>query len=125
MVRKPRSARNTSSGPAQIAIVSNVARSSRQQRSFADTMPSRRSDEPLQYFVPASIAMSTPRAWGGKNSGVAQVLSISTIRSRACATDAIAGMSCISKESEPGASVKTARVFGLNNDATSAPSRGS
>ena len=31
----------------------------------------------------------------------------------ACATAAIAGMSCISKVSEPGASVNTARVFGL------------
>src|SRR2546429_654619 len=60
MVRRPRSARNTSSGPAQIAIVSKVVRSSRQQRSFADTIPSNRSDEPLQYLVPASTARSTP-----------------------------------------------------------------
>ena len=40
-------------------------------------------------------------------------------------TDAIAGMSCISNESEPGASVNTARVFGLNSFAMSAPRSGS
>ncbi len=55
-----------------------------------------------------------PLACAAKNSGVAQVLSISTTSSRACAASAIAGMSCISKESEPGASVNTARVFGWN-----------
>ena len=68
-----------------------------------------------RYFVPASIAISTPLACELKNSGVAQVLSISTIASRACATAAIAGMSCISNDSEPGASVNTARVLGLNS----------
>jgi hypothetical protein len=125
MVRRPRNPRNTSSGPAQNAVASKVARRSFQQRSFAETMPSSRSEWPLRYLVPASIAMSTPRACGGKNSGVAQVLSISTIASRACATAAIAGMSCISNESEPGASVNTARVFGLNSCAISAPTSGS
>ena len=58
------------------------------RRSRADPASSARSPRPCRaagrtsrcrYFVPASIAMSTPRACGGKNSGVAQVLSISTI----------------------------------------------
>jgi hypothetical protein len=50
-----------------------------------------------------------------KKSGVAQVLSIITSTSRACAAATIAGMSCISKVCEPGASVQTALVFGLNS----------
>ena len=47
----------------------------------AGTSPSSRSEAPLRYFVPASIAMSTPLACELKNNGVAQVLSISTTRS--------------------------------------------
>ena len=75
--------------------------------------------------MPASTAMSAPRACGGKNSGVAQVLSMTTHRSRACAAAAIAGTSCTSKLCEPGASTSTARVFGLNRSAIPAPSSGS
>ena len=56
---------------------------------------------------------------GGKKSGVAQVLSISTTTPRACATSAMAGMSCISKDSEPGASVNTAVVLGRISSAMS------
>ena len=41
------------------------------------------------------------------------------------ATEAIAGMSGISKVCEPGASTKTARVFGLNSFSRSAPISGS
>ena len=43
---------------------------------------------------------------------------------RACATAAMAGMSGISKDCEPGASTSTALVFGLNNPAMPAPIRG-
>ena len=82
------------------------------QRSFAETSPSRRSEPPRRYFVPASMHRSTPSLCGGKKSGVAQVLSMSTTAPCRCAAAAMAGTSCISKVCEPGASVKTAVVFG-------------
>ena len=73
--------------------------------------PSSRSEWPDRYLVPASMARSTPRSCGGKKSGVAQVLSMMTQTPRAWATAAIAGMSCISSDCEPGASVRIARVL--------------
>ena len=112
IVLRPRSARKTSSGPAGIAIWPAVWRTRGNHSALAETRPSRRSEWPDRYFVPASIAMSTPWAWGGKKSGVAQVLSIRTQAPRACATSAIAGTSWISKLCEPGDSVSTALVFG-------------
>ena len=71
------------------------------------------------------MAMSTPRRWAGKKIGVAQVLSIITQTSRACATAAIAGMSCISSDCDPGASVKIALVLGRMSSAIPAPMAGS
>ena len=69
------------------------------------TMPITRSECPARYFVPAWIERSTPCSRGRKNIGVAQVLSIATRAPRPWAAFAIAGTSCISKVSEPGASV--------------------
>ena len=107
IVRRPLSARNTSSGPAGIPI-SSVLRCSRSNHSsLAETRPSRRSECPERYLVPASRAMSTPCVWGEKNSGVAQVLSNMTHAPRAWATSAMAGTSWTSKVSEPGDSVNT------------------
>ena len=68
---------------------------------------------------------STPKAWGEKNSGVAQVLSATTQAPRACATSAMAGMSCTSSDCEPGNSTNTALVLARNSEAIPAPSRGS
>ena len=65
---------------------------------LAETRPSSRSEWPERYLVPASMARSTPCSCGGKNSGVAQVLSMMTQMSRSCAASAIAGMSCISSD---------------------------
>ena len=45
------------------------------------------------------------------------MLSSITSAPRACATAAMAGTSGISKDCEPGASTRTARVFGLNRSA--------
>ena len=59
------------------------ARRGLNQRSFAETRPSRRSEPPLRYLVPASMARSTPRSCGGKSRGVAQVLSMRTTAPRA------------------------------------------
>jgi hypothetical protein len=73
----------------------------------------------------AWIDRSTPWSSARKYSGVAQVLSISTSAPCRCAAAAIAGMSCISKLCEPGASVNTARVFGLNREAMPPPISGS
>ena len=50
---------------------------------------------------------------------------MSTTAPLAWAAAAIAGMSCISNESEPGASTKTARVFGCISAAMPAPISGS
>ena len=61
----------------------------------------------------------------GNSSGVAQVLSISSHRSRAAATRAIAGMSCTSNVCEPGLSVKMRRVLGRTSSAMPAPISGS
>ena len=102
-----------------------VRRTAGQYRSLAEVSPSSRSEPPLRYLVPASIAMSTPRACGGKNSGVAQVLSMTVGMSRARAAAAMAGTSCISKLCDPGASTTTARVLGRNRSAMPAPSVGS
>ncbi len=57
--------------------------------------------------------------------GVAQVLSSITSASRACATSAMAGMSAISNDCDPGASTITARVFGRNRSPIRSPIRGS
>ena len=62
---------------------------------------------------------------GGKKSGVAHVLSITTRAPCLCATSAIAGMSSISKDWEPGASVRTAAVPGRINAAIPEPIAGS
>ena len=125
MVRKPRRARKTSSGPAHMAKLSKVRRNAGQVRALADTSPSSRSELPDRYLVPASIARSTPRSCGGNSSGVAQVLSMSTTAPCRCAAAAMAGMSCISKDCEPGASVNTAVVFGRSSASMPAPSAGS
>ena len=61
----------------------------------------------------------------GNRAGVAQVLSMSTTAPPAWAAAAIAGTSCISKESEPGDSTKTARVFGCISAAMPPPISGS
>ena len=50
---------------------------------------------------------------------------MSTHAPQACAASAIAGMSCISKVCEPGASVNTAFVFGRNRSRMPAPTSGS
>lgn len=68
---------------------------------------------------------STPRSCGGNRSGVAQVLSITTVPPRACIASAMAGTSCISKVCEPGASTSTARVFSRISPAMPAPITGS
>ena len=68
------------------------------QASLPETRPSSRSEWPDRYFVPASTARSTPCACGGKNSGVAQVLSMMTQTPRSRAAAAIAGMSCMSSD---------------------------
>ncbi len=94
-------------------------------RALALVSPSSRSEWPDRYLVPASMAMSTPRACGGKNSGVAQVLSMTTAMSRGRHSAAMAGTSCISKLCEPGASTSTARVLGRNSSAIAGPSVGS
>ena len=125
MLRNPRSARNTSSGPAQIAISVKHLFKAGQCRALALVRPSSRSEWPDRYLVPASMAMSTPRSWGGKNSGVAQVLSITTAMSRGRHSAAMAGMSCISKLCDPGASTSTARVLGRKSSAMPAPTLGS
>ena len=77
------------------------------------------------YFVAAWTDTSTPWSNARKPNGVAQVLSITTSASRPCATAAIAGTSCTSKVSDPGDSVNTMRVFGLNQRAIPAPASGS
>jgi len=74
-VRSPRKLKKTSSGPAHIAKASKVALSLGNHSGLADTSPISRSEWPPRYLVPASTAMSAPRACGGKNKGVAQVLS--------------------------------------------------
>ena len=85
------------------------------------TSPTRTSECPPKYLVPACIEMSAPRAKAGNPSGVAQVLSSSTSAPWRCATSAIAGRSCTSKESDPGDSVNTIRVFGRNSLSIAAP----
>ena len=104
---------------------SNVCRRRGCHSALAETSPIIMSEWPDRYFVPASIARSTPRSWGGKNSGVAHVLSMMTHTSRACAAAAMAGTSCISKLCDPGASTSTARVFGRISSAMPAPTVGS
>jgi len=59
-------------------------------------------------------------AMGVEHSGVAQVLSIKTLAPFAWAAREMAGMSWISKVSEPGLSQNTALVLGLSSGATSA-----
>ena len=77
------------------------------------------------YLVAAWTETSTPRANDGKQNGVAQLLSITTRAPCAWATAAIAGMSWISKVSEPGDSVNTMRVFGRISASIAVPTSGS
>ena len=111
-MRSPRKLKKTSSGPAHIAKASKVALSLGNHSALADTSPIRRSEWPERYFVPASTAISAPRAWGGKNKGVAQVLSRIVQMPLDRASAAIAGTSWISKLCEPGISMKITLVFG-------------
>ena len=64
------------------------------------------------YLVAAWTETSTPWSNERKPNGVAHELSMTTRAPRRCATAAIAGMSCTSKVSDPGDSVKTSFVFG-------------
>ncbi len=125
MVRKPRSARKTSSGPTHRPSACTVSLSFATVAALADTQPNMMSEWPPIYLVPAWIDRSTPFSKARKYSGVAQVLSISTTAPLSWATVAMAGMSCISKLCEPGASTKTARVFGLMSLAIPSPISGS
>ena len=77
------------------------------------------------YLVPDWIERSTPFSKARKWSGLAQVLSITTTASWACATAAMAGMSWISKVSEPGLSTNTARVLACSSAAMPDPIVGS
>ena len=92
---------------------------------LADTAPSITSEWPPIYLVAAWIDRSTPWSKARKYSGVAQVLSMSTTAPAAWAAAAIAGTSCTSNESEPGASTNTARVFGRISAAMPPPIIGS
>ena len=77
------------------------------------------------YLVPAWIDTSTPCSNARKKYGVPQVLSASTGTPFACAAAAMAGMSCISKVIEPGASQYTAQVSGRISAAIPLPIAGS
>ena len=89
------------------------------------TMPSIASEWPTMYLVAAWMDTSTPCSKGLKNSGVPQVLSITTTAPCACAIAAIAGMSWISRVSEPGDSTYTTLVLGRMNAAMDWPQPGS
>ena len=102
-----------------------VLRTFSQYCSLVTIRPISVSECPAIYFVPACIDTSTPCSNERKKYGVPHVLSASTGMLRACAAAAIAGMSCISKVSEPGASQKTAVVFGLINREIPLPINGS
>ena len=125
IVRRPRSARNTSSGPGWMPMMSVLAWRRLNHRSLAVTSPSRMSEWPPKYLVPASMQMSTPCSWGMKFSGVAQVLSRMTQMPRFAASAAMAGTSCTSIDCDPGDSTTIALVFARNSAAMSAPSAGS
>ena len=88
-------------------------------------------DQPQQHVgVPADVlgrrvhrdvdAMVERR---GSRTASPSVLSITTRAPCACATSAIAGMSCTSKVSEPGDSVNTMRVLGRNSRSMPAPTQ--
>ncbi len=79
---------------------------------------------PPIYLLKLAMAMSTPRAMAGKNSGVAQLLSMIVTAPCARAAAVIAGTSCTSNVRLPGLSSSTARVAGVNNPAISPPMPG-
>src|SRR5688572_31091402 len=101
-----------------------VLRTGNHAASLVTTSPSITSECPLMYLVAAWTETSTPRSNERKKYGVPHVLSAMTTAPCACATAAIAGMSCISNVSEPGASQNTTRVLGFISAATPEPTSG-
>ena len=86
---------------------------------MAVTEPSMTSAWPETYLVQATIDRSTPWDSAGKNKEVAQVLSSKVAMPRLRAIAQTPGTSCTSKVSEPGLSMKMARVESDSNASSS------
>ena len=93
---------------------------------LAETVPSITSEWPPIYLVPAWIdeidAVVERAEIERRRPGIVHQ---HAARPCACAASAMAGMSCISKLSEPGDSVNTTRVFGRISAAMPPPISGS